>query len=141
MIKNKENLKGLAEELVIYGRKNGADEIEVSIIQGYEFNVNVRMKEIESLTEAGSKRLTIRVIKDKKTALASSEDFSKDTLERLILNTIKRVEYGNSDEFAGLPEKTELKKDVSSLNLYDPKIAQLPLDKKIKIALETEKIA
>jgi PmbA protein len=141
MIENKENLKALAEELVIYGRKNGADEIEVSIIQGYEFNVDVRMKEIESLTEAGSKRLNVRVIKDKKTALASSEDFSKETLERLILNTIKRAEYGNSDEFAGLPEKRELKIDVSSLNLYDPEIAQLPIDKKIKIALETEKIA
>ncbi|MFQ6082210.1 MAG: TldD/PmbA family protein [Candidatus Aminicenantia bacterium] len=141
MKENNGNLKTLAEELVIYGKKNGADEVEVTIIQGYEFNVNVRMKEIENLIEAGSKHLTIRVIKDKKTALASSEDFSKETLEKLIVNAIKRAGLGSSDEFAGLPEKQELKTDVSSLNLYDPDISQLPADKKISLALGTEKIA
>ncbi|MCP2604821.1 TldD/PmbA family protein [Candidatus Aminicenantes bacterium AH-873-B07] len=141
MKEDKENLMGLAEDLVNFGRKNGADEIEVSIIQGYEFNVNVRLGEIENLVEASSKKLFIRIIKNKKVALVKSEDFSKETLERLILNTIKRAEFGNPDEFACLPKRQKLKIDISSLNLYDPQISELSTKKKIGLAMETERIA
>jgi PmbA protein len=141
MNEKKEDLRGLAEKLVAFGRKNGADEMEVTIGEGFEFSVDVRMKEIESLTEAGSKALSLKVIKDKKTAVASSEDFSPETLQKLIVNAITRAEMANPDEFAGLPEKQELKTDILSLNLYDSEVPKLSPDKKIKLALETEKIA
>lgn len=137
----KQDLKGLAENLVTFGIKKGADEVEVTVGQGFEFSVKVRMKEIETLTEAGSKGLSLKVIKDKKVATASSEDFSEETLANLMTNAIKRAELGNPDEFAGLPEKQEMKIDVASLNLHDPKIAELSADQKIKLALDTEKIA
>jgi len=81
------------------------------------------------------------LIKDKKTAVASSEDFSPETLQKLVINAITRAEMANADEFAGLPEKQELKTDISSLNLYDPDVPELSPDKKIKLALETEKMA
>ncbi len=141
MKKDKENLRGLTEDLVDLGIKKGADEVEVTIAQGFEFGVKVRMREIEELTEAGSNGLAVRVIKDKKTAFASSEDFTKETLEKLIVNAVNRVEMGNPDEFAGLPEKQRIETDIASLNLYDPKIPKLSADEKIKLALETEKIA
>ena len=41
MKKNKENLNGLAEDLAAFGIQKGADEIEVTILQGYEFNAEV----------------------------------------------------------------------------------------------------
>ena len=142
MKKDKDNLKGLAEELTALGLKKGADEIEVSILRGYEFNAEVRMQEIENLVEAGSKTLSIKIIKDKKTAYASSEDFSREILDKLIASCLQRAELGNPDEFAGLPERKSApgEMDIPALKLYDPEIVKLPADRKIKLALETERI-
>ncbi|MCK4264357.1 MAG: hypothetical protein KAX27_05375, partial [Candidatus Aminicenantes bacterium] len=96
-------LIGLAESLVSYGRVNGSDEVEVSIIDDSEFSVDVRLGKIESLVEAGSRYLGLRVIKGKKTAYATSSDLSEDTLQNLVKNAIKRADLSNPDEFAGLP--------------------------------------
>ena len=65
--------RALAERLVRYGRDSGADELEIGIGEGDEFNVDVRHGRIENLIEAGSRYAGVRVIKDKKTAFASSE--------------------------------------------------------------------
>ncbi len=132
---------GMAEDIVSSGRKNGADEVEVSIIQSSEFNVDVRLGRIENLVEAGSRYLGLKIIKDKKTAYATSSDLSPDTLHRLVKSTIKRTSYAQPDEFCGLPALPQKKIDIHSLALYDSEIPELDLDRKITLAIETERIA
>lgn len=139
--KNHVNLAGLAEDLVNFGKKKGADEIEVTILDGYGFSVDVRFGKIENLVEAGSRALGMRVIRDKKTAFASSSDLSRETLERLVKNAIKRAGLANPDEFSGLPSLSPQQIDVSLLNLFDPDIPNLNSEKKIALAAEAEKIA
>ena len=131
----------MAQDLVNFGKSRGADEIEVSILDGHEFNVDVRFGEIENLVEAGSRALGLRVIKDKKTAFASSSDLSRETLEHLVKNAIQRAALSNPDEFSGLPLLSSEKKEIPSLNLFDPSISDLDSKKKIAMATETEKIA
>ncbi|MGZ5454734.1 MAG: hypothetical protein ACXWHJ_10945, partial [Candidatus Aminicenantales bacterium] len=48
-------LRALAAELVEYARKCGAEEAEVSVVDGNEFNVDVRKGRIETLVEADSR--------------------------------------------------------------------------------------
>jgi len=139
--KNQINLTTLAEDLVNFGKMNGADEIEVTILDGYEFSVDVRFGKIENLVEAGSRALGMRVIKDKKTAFVSSSDLSRETLEHLVNNAIKRAALANPDEFSGLPSLSPKKVDVSPLRLFDPDIQNLKSEKKIALATEAEKIA
>jgi PmbA protein len=134
-------LTDLAQDLVNFGKARGADEIEVSILDGYEFSVDVRFGEIENLVEAGSRALGLRAIKDKKTAFASSSDLSRETLEHLVKNAIKRAALANPDEFSGLPLLSSEQKEIPSLNLFDPSISDLDSKKKIGMATETEKIA
>ena len=134
-------LIGLAESLVSYGRVNGADEVEVSIIDDSEFSVDVRLGKIESLVEAGSRYLGLRVIKGKKTAYATSSDLSEDTLQNLVKNAIKRADLSNPDEFAGLPPFSDNKFDFTTLKLFDSEIRKLNSKTKISLAMETEKIA
>jgi PmbA protein len=126
---------------VAFGKLNGADEVEVAIADGYEFSVNVRMGQIESLVEAGSRSLGLRVIKDKKTAFASSSDLATETLQTMVKNAIKRASLANVDEFSGLPSLSPKKIDIPPLKLYDPEIAKLDSEKKIALATETERIA
>jgi len=143
-VKKKEKshmLRELAEYLVTFGKINGADEVEMIIVDGHEFGVDVRFGEIENLLEAGSRYLSLRVIKDKKTAFATSSDLSKETLQYLLKNAIKRAALANPDEFSGLPPLSLKKINISSLRLYDPEIPELSSEKKTALALETEKIA
>jgi PmbA protein len=134
-------LKNLAESTVDFARSQGADEIQVSIVEGLEFNVDVRMGKIESLVEAGARYLGIKILKGNKTAYATSSDLSKHTLEHLVKNAIRRAELANPDEFSGLPIPKQSTIDLSCLNIFDPEILELGIEKKIALALETERIA
>ncbi len=134
-------LADLAASLVEFGRAGGADEIEIHLSDGAEFSVDVRKGEIESLVEARSRVLGLRVIKDKKTAFASSSDLSLPTLRRLVKRAIKRAALASPDEFAGLATLSEQTIDPAALDLFDPEVGALDSSKKIRLALETERIA
>jgi PmbA protein len=135
------SLLSQAESVVGIGKKYGADEVEVVVSDGREFSVDVRQGEIENLIEAGSRFLSFRLIKDKKTAHATTSDLQGETIERLVKNAVVRAELGNSDEFAGLPVPSTEKIDVAWLRLFDPEVAELQADAKIALAGETERVA
>jgi PmbA protein len=134
-------LRDLAEALVAYARRCGADEVEVSVVDGNEFNVDVRKGRIETLIEAGSRSAGLRVIKDHRTAYASSSDLDGNTLRRLVRNAVKRAELGSPDEFAELAPLAEDRVDAAALRLFDPEIARLDSKTKIGLAVETERAA
>ena len=137
----RDDLLALAERLVRFGRVCGADEIEVGVGDGTEFSVDVRLGEIENLVEAGSRSMGLRIIKDKKTAFASSSDLDEETLKRLIRNAVRRAELSSRDEFSGLPTLSKRSVDPAPLSIYDPEIERLDSKTKIDLALETERIA
>jgi PmbA protein len=134
-------LRDLAESLVVFARRCGADEAEVSVSDGYEFNVDVRKGRIETLVEAGSRVCGLRIIKDKKTAFASSSDLDLGTLKHLVRNAVRRAELGNPDEYAGSAPLSKETLDADSLKLYDPTIAGLDSKTRIGLALATERAA
>jgi PmbA protein len=134
-------LLDLAEMIVRSGKACGADEVEATVSEGREFSVDVRRGQIENLLEAGSRGLSFRVIKDKKTAQASTSDLNPETVGRLVKNAVKRAALGNPDECAGLPLLSPEKVEASSLRLFDPEVPGLEPARKIRLALETERIA
>jgi len=141
---NRNEIKALteiAEDLVSYGKKAGADEIEVTISGGNEFNLDVRLEKIENLTEAGSRYLSAKIIKDHRTAYTSSSDLSRETLHRLIKNAAARAELANQDEYAGLPVLSELSTGKNiDLELHDPNVINMNTAEKINLALQTERL-
>lgn len=141
-IRSKKNndLRLLADELVETGLKKGADEIEVTIYDGRTFEVTVRLGQIENLVEAGSKYCSIRVFKEKRKASFSTSDLSRPALFSLVDRAIKRAALTQPDQLAGLPERPKYKVDELSLKLSDPALTELKPEKKIELALETEKI-
>jgi PmbA protein len=138
MSEQRSNPTGLAAILVEHARKKGADEAEVVINEGSRFTAAVRDGELETLTEAGSKGLDLRVFVDGKTATASSSDFSKATLTRLIDGAVGRARLGGKDPFAGLPPREKVAVDVAALELFDPAITALSPEKKIAYAKKAE---
>jgi len=131
----------LAERLVDFGRKNGADQVEVTIGENTEFSVDVREGQIEKLLEADTCGLSIKVIVDQRTATASSSDLSQQTLHTLMQNTIKQATYAHQDTFAGLPDDHGETDSAEDLKIYDPQIPEMETRAKIALAKEAEKIA
>ena len=131
----------LAADLVSFAQVRGADEVEVAISQGEEFNVDIRHQEIENLTQAQTWGASVRLFKDKKIASASSSDLRPETMQNLIANALQRLELTQEDPWNGLPEATFSFFSPEKLELYDPQIKEIPIEKKIELARQTEKIA
>jgi PmbA protein len=140
MTADKHSMLGLAEKLVTYGTKKGASGVEVSITEGSEFRASVRDGELETLTEAGSKGLGLRVFVGDKVANASSSDFAESTLTKLLDNAITRAKLGGKDPFAGLPKREKAKAKAEDLEIFDPAILELAPEKKIGYAKQAESI-
>ncbi len=134
------SLLDVAQRFLDFGKSCGADELEISVVEGREFNVDVRLGEVENLVEAGSLSLSFRIIKDQKTAFATTSDISEETVLRLIRNAVARAALGSRDEHSGLPPPPSAQVDIDSLRLFDAEISRLEPSRKISLALETERI-
>jgi PmbA protein len=130
----------LAVELLRKARAAGATDADALVAEGTEFSVTVRKGEVETLTEAGSKALGVRVFVGKRTATTHTSDFSWPTLRRLVEETVGMAGVTGEDPAAGLPEETAPPEDVD-LGLYDPSPAALPTDERIERARRAEAAA
>jgi PmbA protein len=136
-----EELTDLAEWVVGFALRCGADEAEAVVNDGFEFNVDVRKGRVEHLEEAGEKALRLRVIKDGRTAHAASSDLEPGVLRRLVRNAVTRARLSSPDEYAGLAPLSTTALPGPELDIYDPDMAGLAAAAKIKLALETERVA
>ena len=132
--------RDLATALLKKARAAGASDADVLVAEGTEFSVTVRKGEVETLTEAGSKALGIRVFVGRRTASSHTSDFSWTTLERLVEETVGMARATGEDPAAGLPDETPPPDDVD-LGLFDPSPLELPTDERIDRARRAEAVA
>jgi len=136
----RQDLRSLAEKLVGVGLKAGADEIEVTIYDGHQYEIQVRQQQIENLVEADPRYCSVRIFKDKRKATFSTSDLSWPTLYSLVKKAIIKASRTQPDELAGLPPTARYKVDELSLKLADKALMVLKPEAKIKMTMETERI-
>lgn len=137
-----EDLKSIASDIVDKARRLGATEADAYIRSGVESTVSVRMQEIEKLFEAGSRSVSIRVIKDKRTAVCNTSDFTPKALDEMVRTAVELAEISEPDEFAGLPAKEDLATEFgANLQLYDERIESLTVDEMKDLVLRAEQAA
>ncbi|MEX0750058.1 MAG: DNA gyrase modulator, partial [Dehalococcoidia bacterium] len=137
-----EDLRSVASDIVEKARARGADEADAYIRSGVESSVSVRMGELEKLIEAGSRSVSIRVIKDKRTAVCNTSDLTPKALDELVQTAVELAKISEPDEFAGLPDKADLASDVDiALQLYDERIESLTVEEMKDIVLRAEQAA
>jgi PmbA protein len=145
-MKEKKEYMDLALYAVDLARKAGADAIEafVSDTQSVEINVSGRQVEtVNAVVEAG---VGLRLLKDQKLAFGSSNELSRDAVKNLVEGLMKKVPYHSPDEFnviAGTEGGTLVGPWASQADLvpYDPQIAEVPVQEKIKQAIRLETAA
>jgi PmbA protein len=128
----------LAEKLVKKSISLGANAAEVFLETNRNLSVQVLNSEIETIEEASSQGVGFRVFVDGKMGFSHCNDLSDRSLEDTISKAIAFAKLSSPDENNVL---TDDKGITSVEGLFDPGIASEPMDKKINMALDLEKLA
>ncbi len=140
-MRSDEDLKNLAVEVVERARRAGATAAECIIREGREFSVTVRLGEVETLKEAASKGLGVRVLVGQRSASCYTSDFSREGLERAVNDALAMARYTSEDPMHGLPGLELLGQLEGDLQLYSDDVDELPVEKRIDLARRAERTA
>src|SRR5512135_449526 len=102
------DLKSLAQDLVQRAMSSGASAAECVIREGDEFSTVVRLGQVETLKESGSKAIGVRVFNGKRAASTYSSDFSRSGLDRMLNSALELSRITSEDPFSGIPEPSQL---------------------------------
>ena len=135
------DLESLAADVVARAVKAGATDAEAVVREGDEFSVNVRMGEVETLKESGSRGLGLRVFMGKSSATASTSDLTADGIRQLVQGAMALVKVTEEDPFTGLPETEEFGTYPGDLHLYYDDVYSLDGKERIEWARRAEAAA
>lgn len=139
-------LQELAAQAVADALRLGATDAEAVGVEGEEFSVQVRLGEVEQLTESGSRALGLRVFfadaEGQRTASTSTSDLSADGLRRIVEGAVSLARITGVDPFAGLPERDAFgSNDVAAQQLFFDDVDAIAPAERIDIARRCEAAA
>ena len=135
------DLESLVADVVAQAVKAGASDAEAAAREGDEFSVNVRMGEVETLTESGSRGLGLRVFLGKRSGSASTSDLTAEGIRQLVEGALALAKVTEEDPFAGLPEAGEFGSVEGDLHLYYGDVYSLAGAERIEWARRAEAAA
>lgn len=136
-----QQLEQVAQDLVGRAMKAGATAADATVREGDEFSTTIRLGQIESLKEAASKVLGVRVFLGTRSASSYSSDFSLASLATLVDRTLAMARVTSDDPANGLPDPGELGRHTGDLQLFSGDIGALSAEERISLARRAEKAA
>src|SRR5438045_7181837 len=97
------DLKDLAQDIVRRAMNGGATASECVIRDGDEFSTLVRLGQVETLKESGSKAIGVRVFNGQRAASTYSSDFSRVGLDRMVKSALELSKITSAAPFGGIP--------------------------------------
>lgn len=139
------DLQNIASSIVDRALRTGASDAEVTIREGDEFSTSVRLGEVETLKESGSRGVGLRVLLQAdngyRVASTSSSDFTPEGIEHLVHGAVALARLASVDPFAGLAELGEFGQLSGDLCLYHDDVYSLPTEQRIAWARRAEAAA
>src|SRR5580658_3186741 len=135
------DLESLTADVVALAMKAGASDAEAVVREGDEFSVTVRVGEVETLKESGSRGLGLRVFLGKRSASTSTSDLSADGIRQLVDGAMALAKVTEEDPFTGLPETAEFGSLTDDLHLYYDDVYSLAGPERIEWARRCEAAA
>src|SRR6201987_2620030 len=135
------DLKELAQDLVRRAMAGGATAAEAVVREGDEFSTVVRLGQVETLKESGSRAIGVRVFFGKRAASTYSSDFSRAGLDRMLKSALALAQITSEDPFGGIPDVSQLGSLKGDLDLYHEDVYSRPGTQRIEYARRAEKAA
>jgi len=138
---NANHLTELTIDMVKQALAAGASDAECTIAEGEEFSANTRMREVESLKEAGSRGAGLRILVGRRSGSAHTSDLSDDGIRQMVNAAVELAEITTEDPHQGMPEPEELGSIAGDLGMYCEDVARLETSQKIDMARRAEDAA
>jgi len=135
------DLKHVATDIVTRAMNAGASAAECVVREGDEFSTSVRLGQVETLKESGSRSIGVRVFFEQRAASTYSSDFSAAGIERMLKSALELAKITSEDPYAGIPEASKLGSLSGDLDLYHEDVYSLPGPDRIDYARRAEKAA
>ncbi len=142
MNNDRDDLLGLASNLVERARSLGADSAEATARAGWELSVKVRLGEPELVEEAGHRGVSLRVIRGQRVAVTSTSDLSEAGIARCVSDALMLAELSEADACAGPAAPEDLATEpYPDLQLYDPSVETITAEVALERARRAERAA
>ena len=128
------DLREVAQDIVRRAMAGGATAAECVVREGDEFSTLVRLGQVETLKESGSKSIGVRVFFGQRAASTYSSDFSKAGLDRMVTSALALAKITSEDPFGGIPAADQLGQLSGNLDLYHEDVYSLPGSDRIDYA-------
>lgn len=137
-----DTLMDLAAQVVEKARAQGATVAEASAGAGWELSTRVRLGEVELVEEAGTRSLSLRVIKEGRVAMTATSDLTPAGIQRCIDDAIELADLSEVDLHAGPADAQLLAREpFPDLDLFDPTVADVDANRALEIAKTAEAAA
>ena len=136
-----ERLEQAASYVVETAIGRGATSADAVMRENHGFSATVRMDAVETLKEAVSKGLLLRVFVGRRMATAYSSDTSPQVVDALIDETTQMARLTSEDDSGGLPEEAVGPAGSSDLGLLDEGWDELSPEERIGMARRAERAA
>jgi PmbA protein len=135
------DLREIAQDIVRRAMDGGATAAECVVREGDEFSTLVRLGQVETLKESGSRSIGMRVFFGQRAASTYSSDFSRAGLDRMVASALTLAKITSEDPFGGIPEASQLGSIAGDLDLYYDDVYSLAGADRIDYARRAEKAA
>lgn len=134
-------LQQLATDIIARALHAGATDVETVIREGDEFSTTVRLGEVETLKESGSRGIGLRVFVGQRVASTSSSDFTVAGIDHLVSGALALARVTSEDPVAGLADTADFGRLDHDLNLFHDDVYSLPTAERIDYARRCEAAA
>ena len=134
-------LLDIACQVVELARKAGATGAECTCSEGENFSVDIRLNEVETLTQSASRATGLRVMVGQFTGSSYTSDLTRDGLAKLVASAMELAAVTTEDPLAGLPDPQDLGSFQGDLDLFSDDIERLAPQERIEMALRAERTA
>jgi PmbA protein len=135
------DLKQVALDVLARAIRAGATDAEAVAYEGDEFSAMVRLGQVETLKESGSRAIGLRVFNGLRTASTSSSDLTRDGLDKLVEGAVALAKITSEDPFIGLPDEKDFGQLEGDLALYFEDVNEQPPADRIEMARRCEAAA
>jgi PmbA protein len=131
----------LLADVLKRAKERGATAADAFLVEDRAFSAQVRLGRVDTVKHAREQHLSLRVFSGKSAAAASTSDFSRASVERLVDEAVSLARITAPDELSGLPDASELARTLPALDLEDPTGHDLSPEDKIELARRGEAAA
>lgn len=127
--------------LVEWALAAGADQAEAFVQQTRTTSLRVYRGDVEAFTQAETQGVGLRVVKAGSLGFSYTSEWSDAAWRNLAQEAVENARFAPPDEANGLPSAADWPRDGAELPIYHPELEAAPIQAKLDLALEAERLA